>query len=266
MPFRAKRRQQFWSVDVRDLDMHRLGGGMVYCISVLENFSRAMLASAISRKQENEAFFAVVYDAIRHFGLPEALVSDNGTIFTSHDTRWTCEHLDIEKREIKQGRPYQNSRAAAFGMQRRMADWSFESAQTREDFLAAHDKWMRDDNYQRPFAHEKRDDGCHSPAAVLQWMNGVQPEPELGEQAFSAMCETRRLNKAGYARFRNFLLYGERNLAEETVQVDSLQDGLMLDSNQERLSRHSVEWAPDDHHFPRVGYPRLYDHRSLSAQ
>ncbi|WP_137686063.1 hypothetical protein [Thermosporothrix hazakensis] len=135
-----------------------------------------------------------------------------------------------------------------------------------DDFLAAHDKWMRDDNYLRPFAHEKRDDGCHSPAAVLQWMKEVQPEPELVEQAFSAMCETRRLNKAGYARFRNCLLYGERNLAGETGQVDSLQDGLTLDSNQERLSRHSVEWAPDDHHFPRVGYPRLYDHRSLSAQ
>jgi len=93
--------------------MHRLGGGMVYCISVLENFSRAILASAISRKQDNEAFFAVLYDAIRHFGVPEVLVSDNGTIFTSHDTRWTCEQLGIEKREIKKGRPYQNYIEAA---------------------------------------------------------------------------------------------------------------------------------------------------------
>src|SRR5207248_4744358 len=38
MPFRAERRHQFWSVDIRYLDMHRLGGGMVYCISILENF------------------------------------------------------------------------------------------------------------------------------------------------------------------------------------------------------------------------------------
>jgi hypothetical protein len=29
------------------LDMHNLGGGMIYCISILENFSRAILASAI---------------------------------------------------------------------------------------------------------------------------------------------------------------------------------------------------------------------------
>jgi hypothetical protein len=29
-------------VDIRYLDMHRLGGGMIYCISILENFSRGV--------------------------------------------------------------------------------------------------------------------------------------------------------------------------------------------------------------------------------
>jgi putative transposase len=42
MPFRAERRHQFWSVDIRYLDMHRLGDGMIYCISILENFSRGV--------------------------------------------------------------------------------------------------------------------------------------------------------------------------------------------------------------------------------
>ena len=115
-------------------------------------------------------------------------------------------------------------------------------------------------------AHEKRDDGCHSPAAVLQWIKGVQPEPELLYQAFSALCETRRLNKAGYARFRNFFLYGERNLAGETVLVDIFQDVLTLDYYQERLSRYSVEWQPDDRHLARVGSPRLYQYRYQSSQ
>jgi Integrase core domain len=246
--------------------MHNLGGDMIYCISILENFSRAILASAISRKQDTEAFFAVFYDAVRHFGVPEALVSDNGSVFTSHDTRWTCELLGIEKREIKKGRPYQNYIEAAFGVQRRMADWSFENAQTWEDLLAAHEKWMRDYNFQKHMAHEKRDDGCHSPVAVLQWTKGTEVTPEVVYQAFSGLCEARILNKAGYARFRNFLLYGERNLAGETVQVDIFQDVLTLDYHQEKLSRYSVEFQPDDHHFRRVGNPRLYQHRYPSAQ
>jgi len=115
-------------------------------------------------------------------------------------------------------------------------------------------------------AHEKRDDGCHSPAAVLQWIKGTEVAPEVVYQAFSGLCETRRLNKAGYVRFRNFLLYGERNLAGETVQVDIFQDVLTLDYHQERLSRYSVEWQPDDSHFRRVGNPHLYEHRYQSAQ
>ncbi len=108
MPFRAERRHQFWSVDIRYLDMHRLGDGMIYCISLLENFSRAILASAISHKQDTEAFFAVFYAAVRKYGVPEVLVSDNGSIFTSHETRRLCEQLGIAKQEIKKGRPYQN--------------------------------------------------------------------------------------------------------------------------------------------------------------
>src|SRR5260221_8939581 len=125
---------------------------------------------------------------------------------------------------------------------------------------------MKDYDFQRHLAHEQRDDGCHSPAAVLGWIKGVQPESELVYRAFSALCEPRRLNKAGYAHFRNFLLYGERNLAGETVQVAIFQDVLTLDYHQERLSRYSVEWHPDDRHPARVGNPRLYQHRYQSSQ
>ncbi len=59
---------------------------------------------------------------------------------------------------------------------------------------------------------------------------------------------------------------GKTRLAGETVQVNTLQDVLTLDYNQERLSQYSVEWQPDDRHFSRVGSPRLYDHRYQSAQ
>lgn len=258
MPFRAERRHQFWSVDIRYLDMHRLlGVDMVYCISILENFSRAVLSSAISLRQDTEAFFAVFYKAVRTHGVPEVLVSDNGSIFTSHDTRRLCEQLGIEKKEIKKGRPYQNYIETMFNVQRRMADWSFGKAQTWEDLLAAHEKWHRDYNFQKHMAHEKREDGCHSPASVLGWVKGMQPEPDLVYRAFSAICETRTLMKAGYAKFRNFLLYGERGLAGKRTLVNIFQD---------TLTRYSVEWQPDDTHLLRVGNPRVYDHPYQSPQ
>ena len=116
-------------------------GGMTRC-------APHPFSSAISVRQDTEAFFVVLYAAVRRYGVPEILVSDNGSVFVSHDTRRVCTQLGIEKREIKKGKPYQNYIEAAFGVQRRMADRSFEKAQTWEDLLAAHDKWMRDYNFQ----------------------------------------------------------------------------------------------------------------------
>jgi hypothetical protein len=49
MPFAAHRQYQYWSVDIRYLVDHALGTGKpVYVISILENFSRSLLASAVS--------------------------------------------------------------------------------------------------------------------------------------------------------------------------------------------------------------------------
>ena len=259
MPFKAERRHQFWSVDIRYVDMHRLiGEENIYCISILENFSRAILSSAITRRQDTEAYLSVLYPAIRRFGVPEILVSDNGAVFLSTYVRKVYEALGIEKKEIKKGKPYQNYIEAAFGVQRRMADWSFEKAQTYEDLLAAHEKWLIDYNHQRHMAHEQRDDDCHSPAAVMNWQRGMQPAPELIYRAFSAIGETRVLNKAGYAKFRNFLLYGEQGLAGRETLINTFQDTLAIEYGDYPLSKYSVEWQQDDRHLFRVGNPRLY--------
>ena len=85
-------------------------------------------------------------------------------------------------------------------------------------------------------------------------------------QAFEAICETRTLTKAGSARFRNFLLYGEQGLAGKKALVNIFQDTLTLEYGEYPLSRYSVEWQPDDKHFLRVGNPRLYDHPYQSPQ
>src|SRR5262249_25426431 len=55
MPFKAERRHELWIVDVRDLP-HHLDDAPVYCISILENYSRAILASALSRRQDLAAY------------------------------------------------------------------------------------------------------------------------------------------------------------------------------------------------------------------
>jgi len=52
MPFKARFRQEIWSVDVRYIEEHNLGfPEPIYLISVLENYSRARFSSKISRTQ-----------------------------------------------------------------------------------------------------------------------------------------------------------------------------------------------------------------------
>jgi putative transposase len=58
MPFSSNRRHEYWTADVRYID-HRLGGN-VYAISILENHSRAILASSVSRTQDSGVFLSVL--------------------------------------------------------------------------------------------------------------------------------------------------------------------------------------------------------------
>src|SRR5215217_5001298 len=79
MPFAAQRRHQYWSVDIRYIEDHQLGTGKpVYAISILENFSRALLASAISPRQDLTAYLIVLRAAVEAHGAREVLVSDGG--------------------------------------------------------------------------------------------------------------------------------------------------------------------------------------------
>jgi hypothetical protein len=52
MPFKAERRHQYWSADIRYIEEHLLSDKKpVYVITIFENFSRMVLSSAISATQ-----------------------------------------------------------------------------------------------------------------------------------------------------------------------------------------------------------------------
>jgi hypothetical protein len=51
MPFKAERRHQYWSADVHHLDVvdEELGESKAYAVTILDNHSRAVVASWVSR-------------------------------------------------------------------------------------------------------------------------------------------------------------------------------------------------------------------------
>jgi putative transposase len=93
MPFAARRRHQYWTSDVRYVD-HKLGG-RAYVISVMDNYSRAILASTLTRSQDLSSYLAVLYAAVERYGSPEALVTDGAKIFRANQAMYVYESLGI---------------------------------------------------------------------------------------------------------------------------------------------------------------------------
>lgn len=268
MPFQATRRHQYWTVDLRYLDMHQLGGGMIYVISVLDNYSRAILASALARSQDLTAYLIVLFAAVRAFGNPETLVSDNGSIFKANEAVRIYTALGIRKEQIEKRQPWQSYIETMFNVQRRMADWHFANATSWEELQASHDRWVRDYNAQEHWAHRTRDDQRRSPQEVLGWVKGREWPLEALQRIFQVARGERRVNKAGYVRFRQWDIYGELGLARERVAVWLSADvtTLTIEHAEEPLAQYSVAPEPDRKHLKDVTLLHLFATRFCSLQ
>jgi hypothetical protein len=50
----------------------------------------------------------------------------------------------MEKAEIEKGKPWQNFIETTFNIQRRMADYHFARAESWQELVDAHERWMED--------------------------------------------------------------------------------------------------------------------------
>jgi hypothetical protein len=265
-PFAATRRHQYWSVDLRYIEDHGLPTDKpVYVLSVLENSSRAMLASLLSPRQDLTAYLVVLRAAIAQHGAPETLVSDSGGIFLATQAKAIYAALGINKREIERGKPWQNYIEAAFGIQRRLADYHFARATTWPALHAVHDRFFADYNQQTHWAHRERAEGKRSPAAVLGWVQGAWCEPADLDRLFRLRAD-RRVDAGGYVRYLHWRLYGERGLAGAEAAVWVLGEHLTVEYASDTLSQYQVAYAPDGRHLRQVTEPQLFETRYPSPQ
>ncbi len=73
MPFRASRRHEYWSADIRYIEEHLLPDSKpVYVITIFENFSRAVLSSAISVTQNQWDYL------VRRVGIGRISLTERG--------------------------------------------------------------------------------------------------------------------------------------------------------------------------------------------
>ena len=263
MPFKAVRRHQYWSADIRYL-AHGLGDCKVYSVTILDNYSRAVVASGLSRTQDLSTFLMVLFMAIQQHGAPEGLVTDGGSIFRAKQLLTILDRLGIQKHEIARRQAWQNYVEALFGVQRRMADWGFAHAGSWPELLAVHDLWVADYNYQDHFAHQERPEDRRSPATVLHRVCGKLVAPEELHRIFYSTRFGRVLDRAGYARFRRWRVYAERGLGGAPVAVWLYAEHLTLVYQDEPLARYRVTYQPDQRRLQTVTPEQLFEtpHRS----
>src|SRR6266849_4797425 len=195
MPFKAVRRHQFWSADVRYIEDHLLPDPKpVYVITIFENFSRMVLSSTISATQNQWDYLSVLVDAIRRYGAPEAIVTDGGGIFYSTAALQLYDMLGIRKERIDPGEPWQNYAETLFSIQRRLADHGFSNARTWPEMLSEHQKWWDHYNHEHHFAHRARQDGRHSPHDVLRGVLGRTYPGEVLSRVLYATQFTRHFD------------------------------------------------------------------------
>lgn len=128
---------------------------------------RAVLSSAISATQTQWDYLAVLADAIRRYGVPEALVTDGGTQFYSGQAIQLYDMLGIRKERIDPEEPWQNFAETLSSIQRRPADFAFSNARTWPEIQQAHLTWWQRYNQEHHYAHRERQDGRHSPEEVI---------------------------------------------------------------------------------------------------
>jgi hypothetical protein len=207
----------------------------------MDNYSRAILASALTRSQDLSSYLAVLYAAVERYGSPEALLTDGAKIFRAKQATYVYESLGIAKHEIESTRPWQSYIETTFNIQRRMADFHFAKAESWQELLQAHDRFVEDYNAQRHWAHRKREDGRLSPREVLGFAVGVRHREEELRRAFFSTRFARVLDSLGYTRFRNWRIYGEEAVAGREAALWLATESLTVEYAGEPLSSYEVK-------------------------
>ena len=266
MPFRAARRHQYWSADIRYIEEHLLPDPKpVYVITIFENFSRSVLSSAISATQNGWDFLAVLADAIRRYGAPEALVTDGGQFYSNIALQF-YDMLGIRKERIDPGKPWQNYAETLFSIQKRLADHAFSNAHNWAEIQQAHQTWWNNYNSEHHYAHRERQDGRHSPEAVLRGMLGRFIPEEVLSRALYATQFTRQIDTHGYVRFKHWKFYGEHGLAGEEVSVWVYEDTLKVEHQAATLALYSVRLSADQKEITEVKSARRLETHFRSPQ
>jgi len=112
----------------------------------------------------------------------------------------------------------------------------------------------------------KRQDGRHSPEAVLRGVLGRTYPEEVLSRVLYATQFTRSLDVHGYVRFKNWRFFGEDGLAEEEVSVWMYEGTVKIEYQTTTLSEYTVRFSPDHKSIEQVKHGSRIETHFVSPQ
>jgi putative transposase len=264
LPYRPDYPHHLWFTDMRYLV--QVNGSGVYSICIIEGYSRKIVAGMVSPHQDLTAVLQLLYAALSEYGCPQALVSDNGSVFTAGDYLAILRDLEIEPLHIEKGKPWQNLIEAQFKVQLRLADFKFEQAQTLGEVQNHHAAFIETFNTTSHWAQRQRDDGSRTPVDVLGWLRGRCVEPKRLRDLFGRTGFLRTVNRYGFVSVQRFYLYAEDGLSRKRVAIWIYEGELSIEYQQTFLARYRGAYDPKRRQLQDVREPTLYATPCASPQ
>ena len=256
LPYRPAYRHHLWFTDIRYLV--QLDGSWVYSICLIEGYSRKIVAGMASPHQDLTAILQILFAALAEYGCPQAIVSDNGSVFRAGAYLAILRTLDIEPLHIEQGKPWQNMIEAQFKVQLRLADFHFEQAQTLEDVQNQHAAFIETFHTTSHWAHRTRADGHRTPVEVLGWLRGRVVEPQRLRELFGRTEFLRTVNHYGFVSVQRFYLYAENGLARQRVSIWIYEGQLRIEYHKTLLAQYRCHYDLKQGQLHEVSAPTLY--------
>jgi len=252
-------------VDFRYLDA-KPGGVQLYSCTLLEGFSRVILAGSLTTDQNAGVLLHIYFQALLRWGLWEETISDHGGQFNDHDWIRVNERLGIHHEMYPKGHPWQNLIESYFGIEARLGEYRWERCKTIEAAQEFHGELIRDYNCLPHWAHRRRDDRKYSPLAVLGTAKGKHVEPADLERAFGQRYCQRRTDARGFVRVGRWRIYVEEGIPRAPVQLSYWNGKLRAVHQSQLLVEYQCKWSEKSARPTAISQPLHHAHPFQSRQ
>jgi hypothetical protein len=241
-------------------------GIQLYSTLLLEGLSRTILAGSLTTEQEVGVVLHVYFQALLRWGLWEEAISDHGGQFISHAFQRVNKRLGIRHEMYERGKPWRNLIESQFGIQARLGEYHWQRCKAIEEAVEFHRDLIRDHNRLPHWAHHRRNDGKHSPLAVLGEARGQRLEPADLQRAFGQWYSQRMTDARGFVKIGRWKIYIEEGLPRTQIQLSFWDGRLRAEYQSQVLTEYQCKWGEKSARPTAISQPLHHSHPFQSRQ